>query len=299
MSLPPEPRTAPDSGVIHNIGYRGYQGPRLGRSYATRSLFVQSLRGAYGLGRSGRSKVLPMLILATLGAVALMTVTLTIMSGLQRLPLDYPRFLSSLGLLVTIFLAAQAPVLISRDLRHNTVPLYFSRPITRSDYVRAKFAAMTVAMLILMLVPLVVLYAGALLGKLPFGTNTAHFLYGVATAVLYAVLYAAIALLIAASTPRRGFGVAAIMGVLVVSNILATIVHEIGRSSGGGADSAGWVAMISPDMLVESLTNQLFDLGGASDIRPPGTFAAVVFGVEIVAVVALSYLSLLRRYRKI
>lgn len=34
---------------IHNIGYRGYDGPRLGRAYARRSLFSQSLRGAYGL----------------------------------------------------------------------------------------------------------------------------------------------------------------------------------------------------------------------------------------------------------
>ncbi|MER8183407.1 ABC transporter permease [Kitasatospora sp. NPDC094015] len=298
MSSPAEPRTAPDSGVIHNIGYRGYQGPRLGRTYATRSLFVQSLRAAYGLGRSGRSKVLPMLILAVLGGIALMIVTITIVTGQKHLLVDYHRFLSSFGLLTTIFLAAQAPVLMSRDLRHSTVPLYFSRPITRGDYVRAKFAAMTAAMMVLMTVPLLVLYLGAVLGKLPFGTNTAHFLYGLATAALYAVLYAAIALLIAAATPRRGFGVAAIMGVLVVSNVMATIVYEISRAPGGGPDAAGWVVAISPDLLVETVTNRLFGLGEGA-VPPPNTFAVVVFGVEIAVLVALSYLSLLRRYRKI
>ncbi|MFJ1706721.1 ABC transporter permease [Kitasatospora sp. NPDC088346] len=299
MSLPPEPRTAPDSGVIHNIGYRGYQGPRLGRSYATRSLFVQSLRGAYGLGRSGKSKVLPMLLLGALSAIALVIVTATIMSKQQKLMTDYTAFLSNFGLLVTIFLAAQAPVLMSRDLRHNTVPLYFSRPITRGDYVRAKFAAMTAAMLILMVVPLLVLYLGAVLGKLPFGSNTEHFLYGLAAAVLYALVYSAIALLIAAATPRRGFGVAAIMGVLTVSTILATIAYGI---TGGfeGTESANWVAVISPDLLVEAVVNKVFGLGGPdSALHAPGTLGAVLFTVELVALVALSYVSLLRRYRKI
>src|SRR5690606_15331260 len=47
---------------IHDIGYRNYDGPRLGRAYARRSLYSQSLRGAYGLGRSVKSKVLPMLL---------------------------------------------------------------------------------------------------------------------------------------------------------------------------------------------------------------------------------------------
>ncbi|WP_371498405.1 ABC transporter permease subunit [Kitasatospora sp. NBC_00374] len=299
MSLPPEPRTAPDSGVIHNIGYRGYRGPRLGRSYATRSLFVQSLRGAYGLGRSGKSKVLPMLILGALSAIALVIVTATIMTKQQKLMTDYTAFLSNFGLLVTIFLAAQAPVLMSRDLRHNTVPLYFSRPITRGDYVRAKFAAMTAAMLILMVVPLLVLYIGAVLGKLSFGDNTEHFLYGLGAAVLYAVVYSAIALLIAAATPRRGFGVAAIMGVLVVSNILATIAYGI---NGGfeGTESANWVAVISPEMLVESVVNELFGLAtDGRGIHAPSTLAAVVFAIELLAVVVLSYLSTLRRYRKI
>ena len=48
-----------NTGVIHDIGYQRYEGPRLGRGYASRSLFVHSVRGAYGLGRSAWAKVLP------------------------------------------------------------------------------------------------------------------------------------------------------------------------------------------------------------------------------------------------
>ena len=38
---------------------------------------------------------------------------------------------------------------VSRDLRFRVVPLYFSRPLERVDYVRAKFAAMATALFVL------------------------------------------------------------------------------------------------------------------------------------------------------
>lgn len=300
MSLPPETRTS-DTGVIHDIGYRGYTGPRLGRGYATRSLFVQGLRAAYGLGRSGKSKVLPMLVLAALAVPAVVIVAIAVIQGSSELPLDYPAYLSALGLLVELFVAAQAPVLMSRDLRHNTVPLYFSRPITRSDYVRAKFGAMAAAMLLLMLSPLVVLYLGAVLGGMSFGHNTVHFLYGVVAAVLYALVYSAIGLLIAASTPRRGFGVAAVMGFLVVSLAIAAIIFGIaGGLQTPTPDSANWAALISPGWLVEGLVNQVFGLGGGDQaLHAPGALGVIVFAAEAAAIVAGSYWLLRRRYRGI
>ena len=46
------------SGVIHDLGYRRYDGPRHGAATIARTLYVTGLRHAFGLGRSGRSKVL-------------------------------------------------------------------------------------------------------------------------------------------------------------------------------------------------------------------------------------------------
>ena len=54
MSEPSSPNTR--TGVIHDIGYRHYDGPRLGASYIRRALYVETLRGAYGLGRSARRR---------------------------------------------------------------------------------------------------------------------------------------------------------------------------------------------------------------------------------------------------
>ena len=59
----PTPLPVP-AGAIHDIGYRHYDGPRLGASYIRRSLFVDTLRGAYGFGRSARSKVVPLALVA-------------------------------------------------------------------------------------------------------------------------------------------------------------------------------------------------------------------------------------------
>ncbi|MEU1508658.1 ABC-2 transporter permease [Kitasatospora sp. NPDC005748] len=300
MALPSEARSL-DTGVIHDIGYRGYAGPRLGRAYATRSLFTQSLRAAYGLGRSGRSKVLPMLLLGLVTAPAAIMVAIALVQREDELPVDYPEYLGIVGLLVSIFLASQTPVLLSRDLRHHTVPLYFSRPITRADYVRAKYAAMACAQLLLMTAPLLVLYVGALLGGLDFGHNTAHVLYGLVTAVLYALVPTSVALVIAATTPRRGFGVAAIMGYLAISTAVVGVVSGISSEGRAGLpDSAQWTALLAPNELVESLVNQLFDLGSGPDrLHAPGALGVVVFAATAAAMVAGSYALLLRRYRNI
>ena len=58
--------TTSGQGVIHDLGYRHYDGPRAGRQYIARALFLESAKGAYGLGRSAKSKIMPMLLLAAI-----------------------------------------------------------------------------------------------------------------------------------------------------------------------------------------------------------------------------------------
>ena len=45
--------------MIHDLGYRRYAGARSGAGPIARSLFVTGLLNAYGIGRSGRAKALP------------------------------------------------------------------------------------------------------------------------------------------------------------------------------------------------------------------------------------------------
>ena len=47
------------TGTIYDIGYRHYDGPRLGRRGAIGAIVGAGLRAVFGFGRSGRSKIIP------------------------------------------------------------------------------------------------------------------------------------------------------------------------------------------------------------------------------------------------
>lgn len=287
---------APD--VIHNIGYRHYDGPRLGRSYARRSLFVQSLRGAYGLGRSARSKVLPMLLLGVMCLPAGIMVAVTVVTKAHSLPLHYSRYAIYLQAVIGLFLAAQAPQSVSRDLRFKAVPLYFSRPIERVDYVTAKFAALAAALFLLTATPLLILYIGALLAELDLADQTKGFGQGLIAVALLSLLFAGIGLVISALTPRRGFGVAAVIAALTLPYGAVSALQGIAYVQGHEA-AVGWLSLFSPTTLIDAVQSTL--LGGRSSF-PEGLAPTTATGVLALAVtlvtIAASFALLMRRYRK-
>ncbi|MHA6761697.1 ABC transporter permease [Streptacidiphilus sp. PAMC 29251] len=303
---PPQPSQAPQAepdaraDVIHDIGYRHYDGPRLGRGYATRSLFTLGLRGSFGLGRSAKSKVLPMALAAVMCLPALIIVAVVVYLKRNDFPdaVNYPHYLSVMQFVIAVFVAAQAPVAMSRDLRFMTLPLYFSRPLTARDYVQAKFGAMFSAIFLLTGVPMLILWIGSLLASMPFLHNLELFAYGLVAAALYSLLYTGISLAIAATTSRRGFGVAAIIALFLISEAVAGIIWSV-LDNNGHSDTAGWALLISPNSLIQSSVNWLFGLADGSGFGVPSSFGAVVFLVEIVLIAAASFGLMVRRYRKI
>jgi ABC-2 type transport system permease protein len=283
---------------IHNIGYRGYDGPRLGRAYIRRSLFSQSLRGAYGLGRSAKSKVLPMLLFIVMCVPALIMVAVAVATKMKDLPVDYTRYAIIMQAVISLFIAAQAPQSVSRDLRFKTVPLYFSRPLETADYVRAKYAAMASALFVLTAVPLLVLYVGALLAKLDFTDQTKGFAQGLVSVALLSLLFAGIGLVIAAVTPRRGFGIAAVIAVLVISYGAVSTLQAIAGVQ--DSDSVGlWFGLFSPVTLIDGV--QTAFLGASSSFpgaQGPSAAQGVAFLLVTLGLIAGSYGLLIRRYRK-
>ncbi|MEU6661698.1 ABC transporter permease [Streptomyces sp. NPDC046821] len=284
---------------IHNIGYRHYDGPRLGRAYARRSLFAQSLRGAYGLGRSAKSKVLPMLLFVVMCVPALIMVAVAITTKMKDLPVDYTRYAILLQAVIALYLASQAPQSVSRDLRFKSIPLYFSRPIERVDYVRAKYAAMACALFVLTAAPLIVLYLGALLAKLDFAEQTKGFAQGLVSVALLSLLFAGIGLVVAAVTPRRGFGIAAVIAVMTISYGAVSTVQAIAQSQ----DNAGaitWLGLFSPVTLIDGVQTAFL---GATSAFPgahgPSAGQGVVYLLVVFGLIAGSYALLMRRYRKV
>src|SRR5215472_19362553 len=65
--MPADPATATTkTGVIHDLGYRRYEGPRLGRAAIIRALIWHGFRTAFGLGRGAKAKVVPAVALLAL-----------------------------------------------------------------------------------------------------------------------------------------------------------------------------------------------------------------------------------------
>jgi ABC-2 type transport system permease protein len=285
--------------VIHDIGYRSYDGPRLGRAYARRSLFVQSVRGAYGLGRSARSKVLPMILFGVMCAPSLIMVAVAVATKAKDLPVDYSGYALYLQPIISIFVAATAPQAVSLDLRFRTVSLYFSRPIERGDYVAAKFAALTAALFVFTATPVVILYVGALLAKLDFTDQTTGFAQGLVFSALFAALYAGIGLALAAVTPRRGFGIAAVIAVLTIPYVLVNALMGIAYAQ-GEKDITGWIGLGSPGTLMDGVQARF--LGGTPGIpgghELTGTEGAVYL-LLLAVLICGTYALLLRRYRKV
>jgi ABC-2 type transport system permease protein len=292
MSQPPE------VGVIHDIGFRHYDGPRLGRGDLRRALYVESLKGAYGLGRSAKSKVMPAILLAAMVLPALIIALVAGLTNADKLPLEYTAYAIDLGTAVSVFVASQSPALVSRDLRFKVMPLYLSRPLSRGDYVLAKFAAMASALFILMGLPIVVLYAGALLGKLPFWDQTRGVLTGFVGVALFALLLAGYGLVIASITPRRGFGIAAIIAVLIVVGLVGAILQGISVDT-HHETLAGYLGLIAPFTLVDGVQVWMFGSTSNAPQGPPGHLGGVVFLLVTLAEVAAAYLLLQLRYRKV
>jgi ABC-2 type transport system permease protein len=284
------------TGVIHDIGYRRYDGPREGTRALTLTLYVTGLRHAFGLGRSGRSKVLPFLLLALGTVPAVIVIGVVTIVGLDELPVSYAAYLSQIQMLVTLFAAAQAPVLVSRDLRHRSIVLYFARPLSPALFALTRWASLATAILAFTLLPTIVLYAGGLLAGLDAGQETPIFLRSVALQVLLAGLLAAITGLISSWALRRGFAVvSSIVALIVVAGVVRIIqqiaFHEVIATAG---EVAG---LFSPWALHNGLA-EAWNAGGSATITLTGAWPIAYLATALV-VWAACLLLLVRRFVKV
>lgn len=285
------------AGQIHDIGYRHYDGPRLGAAYVARSLYVDTLRGTFGLGRAARSKIMPFL----LGALMVLpAVAIGIVTGyfkMPNLPLGYTSYAFTMQVVITIFVGAQAPAAMSRDLRFRVAALYFSRPLSRRQYVQAKYAGMASGLFILVGLPITLLFAGALLADLPFDEQWKDYLRAMGGALVLAVVLAGLALVVASLTPRRGLGVAAVVGVLLVTSGMQATVRAMAEEFGNDT-FAGYAGLISPFTLMDGVMAGPLGAESVMATPPQGVLMATVYCGLAVLIVVGSYAALVRRYRR-
>jgi ABC-2 type transport system permease protein len=253
------------AGSIYDLGYRRYEGARLGRAHAVRTLIADSFRTTYGLGHGGRAKVAPLIFgaMAILPAVIVVGV-LTLASRLgareafeEASPISYDSYYRSISVVIGLFCAAQAPELFSRDQRHGVIALYFARALRRSDYAVARLLGFGLALLGLLLVPMVVLLIGRVLlasdVAAAFGRDLPTLPAVVIQAVLIAALFGGFSMAVSAFTPRRAYATAGIVALFLVPGLVAEIVIGLGSSVIGTG-----LVLLSPGTILDGTTSLLF-----------------------------------------
>jgi ABC-2 type transport system permease protein len=287
-------------GVIHDRGYRRYDGPRLGRAQILWALCWHSFRSSFGIGRGAKAKVVPVLAFAALCLPAIINAVIVARGG--AMAVDYGTYVFSLRVVaLTIFVAVQAPELISRDIRSRVLPLYFSRPLRRGDYPLAKFAAFTLACLALIEIPLVLLYLGTIVsahGGHGIWHQTQGLAGGLWVGALWAVLLAAISLALASLSGRRAYATGIIAIFYFLTWTLSELIYQIGRGGavGGAPQGSRLAGLLSPFTVVDGIRQWL---GGhpAGPIAAPGG-DGVAYLLMFLALLAASFGILAARYRK-
>ena len=288
------------AGVIHDLGYRRYDGPRLGRAQIVRALTWHSFRSAFGIGRGVKAKIIPILACVAICLPAAVN-AFAVARGNARL-FGYDVYAPQLRVVVlTIFIAAQAPELVSRDLRSHVLPLYFSRPLRRGDYPLAKYIALTAACLLLIEVPLLILYLGTIASAKSGGTDvlteTRALIPGLGVGLMWAVLMAAIGLVLASLTGRRAYAT----GIVAIACFLTWVVSMLLIQAEGGMDSTSTGARIaglfSPFNLLDGVRIWLGGTSPGEDANP-GHFGPL-YGVVALLLLAACLGGLAARYKKV
>ncbi len=296
--LPDRPAEAARRGVIHDLGYRPYSGQRHGEGFIARALFATGLRNTFGLGRSGKSKILPFLLLGLNLVPALIMVVIMVVLKQRDLPTDAAAYAGTTQMMVSVFAAAQAPILFSHDLRFGSIVLYLARPLHAATYAAVRWLSLVAALLIFLVTPIVLLYVGALLADADVSEMTADMLKAVGMAVLLAGMIASVAGVISSWSTRRGFAVVATIAVLLLGDGIVTAVQAVAdeQQRPGVGQIAG---LFSPYRLYRGLVQGWLD-ASAGAITPPETGGIQLVYFAVAVLIVLGGLGLLvLRYRRV
>lgn len=245
-------------GEIYDLGYRNYEGPRLGRWYVVRSLTALSVRHTFGFGRGVGPKAIAFALIAFTLIPALVQVALGVL-----VPEDFEfvrpaEYYGFVQVIIILFVAAMASELVGNDRRNNVLPLYFSRPLERSDYVFAKVTALTLGLQALTLVPQMLMFLGNWLGAADqsewLSDNISDLPAIIASALLVSAEFAAIAIVIATFASKRAFALVGILGAMLVSSIVTGVLADFLPLG-----AARVVMLLSPTYVTRAVTFVLFD----------------------------------------
>ena len=276
--------------AVHDQRYRAYTGPRTAPSrrllilprYAFRSVFRSRIfTGFYAVGFAIPVGAaiwiylhynLEALGVMRLQASQLMAIDAVFFAGLM----SYQAFF--LGFLVTLL---AGPGLVSADLANNALPLYLSRPFSRTQYVLGKASVLVILLSAITWVPGTILFffQGSLAGAGWLGENARIGLAIVAGCGIWIVVASLLALALSAYVRRKLLAQAALLGIVFGGTLLAKTVNLVFATR--------WGDLLSLPEVLTSVWSGLYGIESQNGI--PGAAAWATLLALSIALTALLY----------
>jgi len=267
-------------GAVYDRGYRPYDGARGGRSAGRAALFRASVRRALGLRRPWRQKVTASVLLGIAVVPAIVNVGIayltrdTVASDIEFI--TYREYVGVSNALL-VFVALTAPDIMCPDRRQRVLPLLFARPLIGVDYVIAKVGALFAILFAFSFLPQVVLFVGQMLvsedGALRYARDNAEVIWQVPVAVgALSIFFASIGVAIASLTSRRIIAGASIVGLFLVTSIVAAAL--VGPRTGSVEERPP--SPVEPPATVITETGEVLALPPGDDLGPGFTDDYVV-----------------------
>jgi ABC-2 type transport system permease protein len=287
-------------GEIYDRGYQHYLGKRQGRWNAIWALATYSMKRAMGIKKSWTAKVIPIILyLAVIGTVLVILGIEAFIRSTDQLAMTYPDYFFLIYGIEGAFVATIAPEMLCGDRRENVLSLYFSRAISRLDYVLAKLIATALLTMTISVVPAVLLWLfRQLMADRPLSALTDN-IDQLGKVILIGSLIALYlgcgGLVISSFTGRKSIATAVIIvGYVVLEAFVAALIDVVDSER-----SVDILVFFSPIRHFFELAHKLFGTYTASEFRAEFQhtgYASPAYIAVSISVIIIGVLIMVWRY---
>lgn len=169
-------------------------------------------------------------------------------------------------ILLCVFIGSD---LISADLKFNALPLYFSRPIDRKDYILGKYSIIMFYLLLFTLIPGILLIIFKIIFTGSFSINLILLLAVIFFPFVISVFFSSLTLLISSFSSNRKFVWIAIFLIYIFSGVLAEMLNSIFKKS--------YFFLFSIEVNVKQTGSFLFQTRTSYQMPPWISFLILIF----------------------
>jgi ABC-type transport system involved in multi-copper enzyme maturation permease subunit len=217
---------------IHDTGYRTFKGRVGGRLERIWAIFIQE----FNFKIRQKYTIIMLILCYALGVfpTVLFTyvlISFAIVAGDQAASNIFNLYFSLMFIWIIIYTTIMGSTLISNDLKHNSIILYFSRPLTKEDYFLGKLLSIFVLILMVTLIPALIMsitILGLATEELTKYMDIVSVVLTIITiSIFMAFVFSTLSLFLSSMTKNYLYAGVGIFTVLAFSNVIAIEFSDI------------------------------------------------------------------------